>query len=93
MQRPKNMTVSSNSPVWPLDISISNADVVVSLTNIKFGKDPSVFDFVNEVLNEGKVVGILNGVTINILIVLAKVEGVRGILLIDKEEGSYLGGV
>ena len=74
---------------FPL-VSISNADVVVSPSNTKLGDDLSVFDLVNEVLNEGKGVGIFDGVTIDISIVLAKLEGIRSILLIDKEAESCL---
>ena len=77
---------------FPL-VSILNVNVVVSPLNIKLGKDLGILDLVNEVLDEGEGVGIFDSMTIDILIVLARSEGIRGVFLVNKEERGCLGGV
>ena len=74
-------------------VSISDVDVVVSPSDVKFGEDLGIFYLVDEILDQWERVGVLDGVGVDISIILAGLEGVRGILLIDKEEGCCLGGV
>ena len=73
---------------FPL-VSISDADVVVSPLYIKLGEDLGILYLVNEVLDQWERVGVLDGVGVDISIILAGLEGVRGVLLIDKEEGCF----
>ena len=77
---------------FPL-VSILNANVVVSPLNIEHGKDLGILDLVDEVLDEGEGVGIFDSMTIDILIVLARSEGIRSVFLVNKEERGCLGGV
>ena len=74
-------------------VSISDVDVVVSPSDVKFGEDLGIFYLVDEILDQWERVGVLDGVGVDISIILAGSEGVGGILLIDKEEGCCLGGV
>ena len=71
-------------------VTISDANIVVPPSNVELGEDPGVFYLVNEVLNKGKGVSIFDGVVIDISIVLAGLEGIRGILFIHKEKGGCL---
>ena len=73
---------------FPL-MSILDADVVVPPLNVKLGKVLCILEFVDEVRDERERVGILDGVLIQILIVLAGAE--FPILLLDKKEGGGLG--
>ena len=70
-------------------VTIFNVDIVVPPTNIKFREDLSILEFVNKVGNQGKGVGILDYVFIEVPIVLAGTEST--IFLFDKEEESGLG--
>ena len=81
-----------NEGCLPL-ISILDANVVVSPSDVKLGEDLGIFYLVDEVLDQWEGVGILDSVGVDVSIVLAGSEGVRGVLLIDKEEGACLGGV
>ena len=74
-------------------VSILNADVVVSPSDIKFGEDLGIFHLVDEVLDQREGVGIFDSVHAGLLIVLAGSKGVRSVLLVNKEEGSCLRGV
>ena len=81
-----------NEGCLPL-ISILDANVVVSPLDVKLGEDLGIFYLVDEVLDQWEGVGILDSVGVDVSIVLAGSEGVRGVLLIDKEEGACLEGV
>ena len=81
-----------NEGHFPL-VSILNTNVVVPPSNIKFGKDFGIFNLINEVLDEGERVCIFDSMTVDISIILARLEGIRGIFLVDKEEGCCLGGI
>ena len=72
-------------------ISLLNPNVVISPPDIEFGEILGVFESVNEVRNMRKRVSILDGMRINVVIILARAE--RSILLQDKEEGGRLRGV
>ena len=74
-------------------VSISDADIVVSPSDVKFGEDLGIFHLVNEILDQWEGIGIFDGVGVDISVILAWLEGVRSILLIDEEEGCRLGGV
>ena len=68
-------------------------NVVVSPSDVELGEDLGIFHLVDEVLDQWERVSVLDSVGVDISIVLAGSEGVRGVLLIDKEEGACLGGV
>ena len=70
---------------FPL-LSILNANVVISPLNIEFGKDPSIFNLINEVLNKGEI-GIFDGVTVDVLVILARLEA--SFLLTEKKEAAW----
>ena len=77
---------------FPL-VSISDVDVVVSPSDVKFGEDLGIFHLVDEILDQWERVGIFDSVGVDVSVILARSEGVGSILLIDKEEGCCLGGV
>ena len=72
-------------------VAILYANVVVSQTNVKLGEMMSIFQLVHEVGDEGKRVGIMGGVFVEVAVVLAGAE--FSVSLFDKEEGRCLGGV
>ena len=71
-------------------VSVFDMNIVISPLYIKFGENPDI-SFINEIGDKGKGIGVVNGVFIEVLIVLAGVE--VSILLFDKEEGVGLGRV
>ena len=77
---------------FPL-VSISDADIVVSPSDVELGEDLGVFHLINEILDQREGVGIFDSVGVDISVVLAWSEGVGSVLLIDEEEGCRLGGV
>ena len=72
-------------------VTILDADIVVSPTNIEFSEVANIFQLVHEVRDEGKGVGVTGGVFVEISVVLAGME--FAVFLLDKEEGGRLGGV
>ena len=70
---------------------VLDADIVVPPLNIKFGKMFHIFEFVNEVGDEWERVGILDGVFVQVVIILAGVE--FPILFFDEENRRGLGRV
>ena len=72
-------------------VTILDADVVVSPTNIKLGEVASIFQLVHEVGNERKRVGVTGGIFIEVSVILARTK--FSILLLDKEERGRLGGI
>ena len=74
-------------------VSITNVNVVVPPSDIQLGEDLGVFNLVNEVCDEGQEICIFDGVTTDILIVLAWSEGIGCILPINEEEGCGLRGI
>ena len=72
---------------FPL-VTIFDADIIVPPSNVKFSKVMSVFEFIHEVRDEGKGVGIAGGVFIEVSVVLAGAE--LTIFLLDKEERRCL---
>ena len=77
---------------FPL-VPVPDENVVVSPSDVKPGEDLGVFHLVDEVLDKWEGVSIFDSVCVDILIVLAGSEGVRGILLVNKEERSCLRGI
>ena len=77
-----------NEGHFPL-ISVLDVDIVVLPSNIKLGEVLCIFKFVNEVRDKRKRIGVLDGVFIQIMIVLAGAK--FPILLLDKEERGGLG--
>ena len=72
---------------FPL-MSIFDLDIIVSPLDIELGEDFCPLEFVNEVRNEGKRICIMDGVFVDIAIVLTGSEAT--ILLFDKEERGSL---
>ena len=64
------------------------ADVVVSPTYVKFGEDSGVFHIINEFRNQEQQIGVLDGVRIQVSIVLTWAKGT--IFFGDKEERGGL---
>ena len=77
---------------FPL-VSILDANVVVPPLNTKLGKDSGIFDLVSEIRDKVEGVCIFNSVTIDVSIVLARSEGIGGVLFVDEKEGCSLRGV
>ena len=78
---------------FPL-VSILNMNVVVPPSDVKFGKDLGIFNLVDEVLDEGERICVLDGMTVYILVVLARLEGIRGIFLsMKKKDAAFLSGI
>jgi hypothetical protein len=73
---------------FPL-VSVFDSDIVVSPMNIELGEHLGILEFVDEVRDEGKRVGIMNRVFIDVSVVLAGLES--SILLFTKKKGG-LGG-
>jgi len=72
-------------------VSVFDADVVVAPSNIELGEDFGVSEFIDEVGDWGKWVGISNGMFVEVSIVLAWSES--SVLFLDKEKGGGLGRV
>ena len=72
-------------------VSVLNANIVVSPSNVKLGKVPGIFEFVDKVRDEGEGVCVVDGMLIQIAVILAGAE--FPILLFDEEERGGLGGV
>ena len=68
---------------------ILDVNIVVSPSDIKLGEVFCILEFINKIRDEGKWVGILDGVLIQVAIILARM--VFPTLLLDKEEGGGLG--
>ena len=69
-------------------VAILDSHVVVSPTNVEFGEDFGISQFVNEIGDEGKGVGITDGMFVDVAVILARVKS--SVLLFDKEEGGRL---
>ena len=67
-----------------------NANVVESPLDIELGKDHGVFHVVNQFMDEGQGVCVADGMGVQILIILARME--QNVSHCDKEEGSSLRG-
>ena len=72
-------------------VSVLNANIVVSPSNIKLGKVPGIFEFVDKVGDEREGVCITDGILVQIAVILTGAE--FPVLLFDKEERGGLGGV
>ena len=72
---------------------VSVSDVVVSPSDVKFSEDRGVFYLINEILDQWERVGIFDSMCVDISIVLARLEGIRSVFFVDKEEGGCLRGV
>ena len=70
---------------------VFDSDSVVSPSNVKLGEDFCSLEFIDKVRNEGERVCIMDGMFIDIAIVLTGSEAT--IFLFDKEERECLWGV
>ena len=75
---------------FPL-VTVFDPYVVVPPLDVEFSEDLSVSQFIYEVGNEGKGVGVADGVFVDVSVVLAGAES--AVLLFNKEEGGGLGGI
>jgi hypothetical protein len=78
-----------NEGTFPL-ISFFDVNIVITPSNVEFGEDLSSFEFIDEVRDEEKRIGIAGGMGIEISVVLARTE--FAILLFHKEERGGLRG-
>ena len=53
-------------------MAIFDADIVISSADIKLGEEFGVFEFVDEVRDEGKWVGVTGGMLVQVLVVLLR---------------------
>ena len=74
---------------FPL-VSFLYSDIVIPPPYVKLGEDLGVFEFVNEIGNQGEGICISNSVAVKVSVVLARSEA--AILFLDKEERGSLGG-
>ena len=72
-------------------VTVLDPYVVVPPSDVEFSKDLSISQVIYEVGDEGKGVGVVDGVFVDIAVVLAGAES--SILLFHKEERGGLGGV
>ena len=72
-------------------VAIFDMDIVVPSADVKLGEVASVFQLVHEIGDERKGVGIVGGVFIEVVVVLAGVEFT--IFLLDKEKRGCLRGI
>ena len=72
-------------------VSVFDSYIVISPPDIKFGEDFSVSQFIYEVGDERKGVGVADGMFVDVAVILAGAKS--SILLFDEEERRGLGGV
>ena len=72
-------------------VTIFNSYVVISPSDVELSEDLSIPQLVYEIRDEGKRVGIADGVFVDVSIILAGAES--SVLLFDEEEGRGLGGI
>ena len=82
--------IRSSESGLPL-VGLLNPNIVVSLSDIEFRKVSRMFERVDEVRNTRKGIGVLDGMRIDVTVILARVE--RSILLWHKEKGGRLRGL
>ena len=70
---------------------ILDVDIVVSPSDIKLGEVFCILEFIDEVRDERERIGVLDGMLIQVVIILAGTE--FSILLFDEEERGGLGRV
>ena len=74
---------------FPL-VAFLYSDIVISPSYIKLGKDLGIFEFVDEIRDQGEGICISNCMAIEILVILAGSKA--SILFLDEEERRSLGG-
>jgi hypothetical protein len=72
-------------------VSVFDSDIVVPPSNVELSECLGIPEFVDEVGDEGKGVGVTDRVFVDVMVVLAGLES--SILLCDEKEGDSLGGV
>ena len=70
-------------------VTVLDSYVVVPPADIELSENLSISQFVHEVGDEGKGVGVADGMFINVMVILAGAES--SILLFDEEERGGLG--
>ena len=76
-----------NEGCLPL-VAVLDSYIVVPPAYVKLGEDLSVSQFIYEVRDEGKGVGVTDGVFVDIMVVLAGANST--VFLFDEEEGGGL---
>ena len=76
-----------NEGCFPL-VAILDSHVVVSPMNVEFGEDFGISQFVDEIRDEGKGVGVTDGMFVDISVVLARAKS--SVLLFNEGEGGCL---
>ena len=69
-------------------VAIFDMDIVIPPSNVELSEVTSIFQLVNEVGNEGKGIGVVGGVFVEVLVILARMK--FSILLFNKEERGCL---
>ena len=80
----------SDEGCFPL-VFIFDSYIIVSPADIKLGKDFGILWVVNEIRDQGKGVGVTDGMFVDVAVVLTGTKS--SILLFDEEEGRCLWGV
>ena len=74
---------------FPL-VSFLYSDIVIPPPYVKLGEDFGVFEFVDEIGDQGEGICVSDSMTVKVLVVLTRSEA--AILFLDEEEGRSLGG-
>ena len=74
---------------FPL-VAFFNSDIVISPLYVKLGKDLGIFEFVDEIRDQGEGIRVSNSMAVKVLVVLARSEA--AILFLDEEERGSLWG-
>ena len=69
-------------------MAIFDLHIVVSPTNVEFGEDFGISQFVDKIRDEGKGVSVTDGMFIDVVVMLAGMES--SIFLFEEEEGRCL---
>ena len=69
-------------------MAILDSHIVVSPTNVEFCEDSGISQFVDEIGDEGKGVGVTDSMFVDVAVILARAKS--SILLFDEEEGERL---
>ena len=72
-------------------VTVFDADVVVPPADVKLSKQFGIFEFVNEVGDEGKWIGVAGGMFVQVSVILTGEEAT--VFLFDKEVRGCLGGI
>ena len=72
-------------------LGILDTDIIIAPSDVKLGEQFNVLEFIDEIRDKGKGVGVSNGMFVQVVVVLARTE--TTILLFDEEDWECLRGV